>query len=618
VEVLTPTVNFGNVEQGMAMYREVVLLNRSAAPVTITLPALAAPFSPPGANNVIIAPGATGTLLVAFTAGAPGPAQSVPITLSSNPVVSGLNVTLIGTPVALSTADIALVLDRSGSMSDPALTGFRFATKAEVRNQAAQMLVELLRDGDRIGLVRFDHEVATHMPIETTGAAGAGQGRDHAITALASTDLNPRGATCVGGGMNEGNTMLAGPSAAASKAMLVLTDGIENVAPYISSVAPGAGIRAYAVGFGLPQNVNVDKLSAVTGNTGGYLLITGDLDTQNEFRLHKYFAQILAGISAESIVVDPRAEIGPGETQRTPFYITEADTYFDAVLLTHFPVLRFTLEAPDGTRINPTNLAGFNGQFVEGQQCRYYRMTLPVIAGSLTRNLGKWHIVITYPGRRSLDQTLAANPRRNGKPDTTDFKTRRGYNVLVRARSSIQMEATVQQRGFGPGVERTVVAHLRAFGLPLQQNANLVAQISRPDGVNTLIPLAHAGNGRYEAKLDDTKLYGTYHIVVRAAGHTPGNWPLQREQTLTGVVIDPTAKNESDVKADQLHDLLKEQQDALKDILKIQNERLGELEKLLQRFLLQLGTMRLPAGLLWGILLLILLLIITIWIMVRQ
>lgn len=106
--------------------------------------------------------------------------------------------------------------------------------------------------------------------------------------------------------------------------------------------------------------------------------------------------------------------------------------------------------------------------------------------------------------------------------------------------------------------------------------------------------------------------------MVRAAGQTPGNWPLQREQTLTGVVIDPTAKNEADIKADELHDLIKEQQDVLKDILKTQNEHLGASEKLLEKLLAQLGTMHLPAGLLWGVLLLILLLIIIIALLVLQ
>jgi hypothetical protein len=608
----------------MVMYREILLLNRSGAPVTITLPALAAPFGqPPGAaNNVVIPAGEVGALLVSFTAGPAGPAANLPITLISNPLVaSSLDVTLTGTPVAPTTADVVLVLDRSGSMAEPALSGFRTISKAQLRNEAAQMLVDLLRDGDQIGIVRFNQDAQDHMTLETAGAPVVGMGRVDATTALGSTDLNPLGSTSIGDGMDHANTMLAPPSAATNKAMLVLTDGVENSSLFISDVALGAGIKAYAVGLGLPQNVNVDKLSAVTGNTGGYLLVTGELDDQNEFRLHKYFAQILAGISANSIILDPRAAISPGETQRTPFYVTEADTEFDAVLLTRFPILRFTLEAPDGTWIDPTNVGGFNGEFVQGRACRYYRMRFPTFPGSFDRNFGKWYIVVTYPGRRSLEPlaVLRAGQQKPRLKDDRRFEAtianvRRSYNVLVRARSSIQMEASIEQKGFGPGVERTVVAYVRGFGMPMHQGVNLVAQITRPDRVTTVLPLAHAGNGRFQAKLDDTKLFGSYQIVVRAAGKTPGNWPLQREQTLTGVVIDPTAKTEDQVRIEELRDLIAEEEKVLKDILKNQDERLRELEKLLQSLIQKVGgaATRVPAGILWAVILLILLLIIII------
>jgi hypothetical protein len=620
VEILTPTIDFGNVEEGMVMYREIVLLNRSAGPVTITLPALVAPFGIPDIDNVNIPADSTGTLLVSFTAGAAGPAITTPITLSANPMVGGsLDVTLTGTPVGLSTVDIALVLDRSYSMSEPALTGFRVVSKAEVRNEAAQVLVDLLRDGDRIGLVRFNQDAQPHMPLTIAGPVG-GTGKADAAAALADVNLNPAGATSVGDGMDQANTMLTPPSAATRKAMLILTDGVENSSLFISAVALSPDIRAYAVGFGLPQNVNVDKLSAVTGNTGGYLLITGELTQENEFRLHKYFAQILAGISADSIVVDPRMEIGPGQTQRIPFYIGEADSRFDAVLLTRFPVLRFGLEAPDGTRIDAGNVVGFNGQFVQGRQCRYYRMALPVFAGTFSRNLGKWHIVVHHPGRRVLDhasllKTRMAAARKNDKRRlTTEFNSRHGYNVLVRARSSIQMDAGIVQSGFGPASERTLVAHMTAFGLPLRQKVHLLAEITRPDGIVTVQPLVHAGNGRFEAKLDDTKRHGTYQIVVRAAGETPGKWPLQREQTLSGVVVDPTAQNEADVKTDELRDVLK-------DILKTQDERLRNVESLLDQLVQQArsaATQGFPSWFLWAVLLFILILLIIVWTLAGQ
>ena len=72
VEVLTPDVNFGSVEEGLVAHREVVLVNNGATAVTISLPALAAPFGAPLATSMVLAAGATGVLRVAFTAGPPG------------------------------------------------------------------------------------------------------------------------------------------------------------------------------------------------------------------------------------------------------------------------------------------------------------------------------------------------------------------------------------------------------------------------------------------------------------------------------------------------------------------------------------------------------------------
>jgi len=629
VEVLTPSIHFGNVEEGMTMYREIVLLNRSGGAVTVSLPlpSLVPPFGAPGASSVAIPSGSTGTLLVSFTAGTPGAPVSLNLTLTSVPLAgTSLDVSLTGTPVAISTVDVVLVLDRSGSMNDPALVGLRYVSKAELRNQAAQMLVDLLRDGDRIGLVRFNEDAQPHMALGVAGPVG-GTGKADAALALADSNLDPSGATSVGDGMVAANTMLSAPSMAARKAMLVLTDGVENRSQFISSVALSAGIRAYAVGFGLPQNVNVDKLSAVTGNTGGYLLITGEIDEQNEYRLHKYFAQILAGISADSIVIDPRYEIGPGETQRTPFDITEADSRFDAVLMTRFPILRFSLEAPDGTRIDETNVASFNGQFVQGRECRYYRMNLPAFAGQYARNLGKWHLVVTYPGRRQLGAaariqgTDLVRARNEKDRNPAGFDTRRGYNVLVRARSTIRMESRVEHRGFGPLEERRLVAYMTGFGLPMHKGVQLVAQVSRPDGVNTYLPLEHAGNGRFEADLKDLKQYGTHEITVRAIGHTPGNWPVRREQTLSGVVIDPTAKPEDGYATEELRDLLKEQQDLLKDILKSQNEQGRELKRLLERLVELLGgggASGVPGWFFGALFVLILLLILIIILVLQQ
>ena len=44
---------------------------------------------------------------------------------------------------------------------------------------------------------------------------------------------------------------------------MVLTDGIENVAPMIASVMPSITASTYAVGLGLPSGISVAALDAL-------------------------------------------------------------------------------------------------------------------------------------------------------------------------------------------------------------------------------------------------------------------------------------------------------------------------------------------------------------------
>ena len=90
----------------------------------------------------------------------------------------------------------------------------------------------------------------------------------------------------------------------------------------------------YAVGLGQPQNISVPALQTISGNNGGYLLVTGAIGTDNRFLLQKYFLQILAGISNAEIVLDPEGQLTPGRVERIPFQLTSGDAGVDVILLT--------------------------------------------------------------------------------------------------------------------------------------------------------------------------------------------------------------------------------------------------------------------------------------------
>src|SRR5207249_10094867 len=97
-------------------------------------------------------------------------------------------------------------------------------------------------------------------------------------------------------------------------ALIVFTDGLENTSLFIADVMSSINSRTYAVGLGTAQQVSTGALNALTNGIGGYLLLSGPLSTSvvDYFRLTKYFLQILAGVTNNTIVTDPAWYILPG------------------------------------------------------------------------------------------------------------------------------------------------------------------------------------------------------------------------------------------------------------------------------------------------------------------
>src|SRR6185295_5765750 len=130
--------------------------------------------------------------------------------------------------------------------------------------------------------------------------------------------------------------------------------GVENSTRMIADVAGQINEFTYAVGLGKPQNISVQALQNISGNNGGYMLVTGAIGTDNRFLLQKYFLQILAGISNADVVLDPEGELSPGRVHRIPFQLTGADTGVDVILLTPYTqIVDFRVQTPSGLIIEP-------------------------------------------------------------------------------------------------------------------------------------------------------------------------------------------------------------------------------------------------------------------------
>jgi hypothetical protein len=80
----------------------------------------------------------------------------------------------------------------------------------------------LMLPDDEIAVVTFDNLVDTPVPMQQVNTAPD----------FSTIDINPRGATWIGGGIQQGAVQLAAATHS-NRSMLVLTDGNENVHPFI-------------------------------------------------------------------------------------------------------------------------------------------------------------------------------------------------------------------------------------------------------------------------------------------------------------------------------------------------------------------------------------------------
>ncbi|TCC24035.1 LodA/GoxA family CTQ-dependent oxidase [Kribbella sindirgiensis] len=584
ITLLTPELRFVDVPQGpMGMVREAALavsfevLSPGSA-VTLDYAPGGAPAHPQlvaATTSVTVGPTApngvaTARLWVVYRTGT-APSSIPPQVLTVREAASGQtwDVTVTGNTVARTTAATALVLDRSGSMSEDRGDG---QSKHVALQQAANIFVDLMLEGDGVGIVRYNEDAQPLQSVLELGAGGLSDvNRNATHDTINGTGLDPQGATSIGDGIFEGRALLDAAPPYDVKSLVVLTDGIENSPRMISDVAAQINERTYAVGLGQPQNISVPALQTISGNNGGYLLVTGAITTDNRFLLQKYFLQVLAGISNAEVVLDPDGELSPGAVHRIPFQLSDGDSGVDVVLLTPRPeAVDFRLQTPNGLLIEPWRAQAEPAmRYVTGDGVAYYRITLPVqLRPGRFDQAGTWHALLTigrpHTGRTpddsdgvdlSILRGRANQPVRPAAPTRRPFEFerafavanepagdeqqpgRRGlpYSLVVHSYSNVSLRAVADQRSFEPGAQVTVGATLTQSGVPVEGDPSVWADVTRPDGSLVTLSLAPVGPGEFAGTFGTT-LPGVYRIRVRARGRTRVGRPFTRERTLTAAV----------------------------------------------------------------------------------
>jgi len=549
-----PVINFNSIPSGETAVRAATFRVYGCGDVTLRVKAGASPAAPfavlhPASGSITLTHGphlyAEARIWLAFTAGAGGVA--VPdgaVTFECPENGDEYAFVLKATAIDRPTVAVMLALDQSWSMSWPA--GTSGATRVEVLRDAARKFMELVQQDNGVGLIRFDHD---SYPVNDANFPGLGvtriasnnmfdPGRIAAIGAVNSHTPNPAGNTSVGDGVLRARQILSAlpPADYDQRAMIVLTDGLENQPLSIADVATGSiDNRTFAIGLGNETQVNTAALRALANGTGGFLYLTGLLSSSIDdyFRLSKFFLQILAGVTNTDVIVDPNGLIAPGTVIRVPFEVTEADIECTVLVMTDENVVELSLQAPDGSVIGPGGAAGLGIDHNIGTQTRAFRFTLPVAVGT-GQHQGTWQALLEVDGR-DYKKTLSRLRDVDAKRASVFQVHGARYSVVAQTWSNLRMRASVDQNSNQPGASLTLRTVLTEYELPVQNRARVDVELGRPGGSVNTISLTESEPGTFEATTT-AALAGTYQARFLARGVTLRGSLFTREQIATAAV----------------------------------------------------------------------------------
>ncbi|KAK0633945.1 von Willebrand factor type A domain-containing protein [Immersiella caudata] len=210
----------------------------------------------------------------------------------------------------LQPTDVAIVLDRSGSMALPGSTGST-STRLDAAKSAAAMFADLVDEtgGHKIGMVSFSTQASSSPDMPLTDPAAA-----PGVLAAALARLTADGMTSIGDGLIKGQALVAS-GAEERKAILLMTDGEENRAPMIrDAYGPlGDATHVCSIGLGTSLTLNGPKMSQLAERQGGIYISTPD-----DLELKKFFVFCFANIFDSFVGEDPLDVLEANELVSAP------------------------------------------------------------------------------------------------------------------------------------------------------------------------------------------------------------------------------------------------------------------------------------------------------------
>lgn len=431
------------------------------------------------------------------------------------------DVTIRATTIARPKTAVALILDRSGSMSQIVYDNVR---KVDLLKQSLKVANETLLNGDGVGIIEYNQTSNVVLVIEQQSDAVR-----TTIDGLINDPnfLIPSGSTSIGSGMISGLDILNNSNGYDFKSMVVLTDGMDNTYPHIEDANLPSSIKTYAIGFGKETDISTAKLRTITDNTNGYLLITGAIDDSTRFRLSKYFLQIIAGVNNANIVTDPEGVLIGNASNSVSFTISDVDMGMEVILLSPLSYfIDFYLLSPTGERINETDA---NNEptiyFKRTDYITYYRLTLPA-KHNPSNHIGVWRAKLQII---DTDTYFERTKKREKIPSEIP------YSLVVNSYSNLKLGITSFQTGNIPGSNFVLNATLLQGQIPVSNRSSIEILLTHPDGIISNHILSKIQPGQYQLKIPVAQP-GTYKAHVKARAYSLKGYLATREHILTPAV----------------------------------------------------------------------------------
>ena len=197
----------------------------------------------------------------------------------------------IGDPGKNELVTTVLVLDHSGSMAERAADGDD-KPKIEALREAASRFVELMRPTAKTTLLPFSSEIQKPLPFSANKQALI---RD-------IKELQPEGGTLLYDATWYGVETLAAARLPGKKAVVVLTDGVDEspgsrrTDQDVIDAATAAGVRLYMLGLGRAEEINEPVMQSMADKTGGeYFHAT------NQQKLYEIFEKLSIDLHDDGI-----------------------------------------------------------------------------------------------------------------------------------------------------------------------------------------------------------------------------------------------------------------------------------------------------------------------------